>query len=94
MTALTKHVRTVVSVYKQNDAVGDGWKAIRMLEHLRSRRGPRVYATCSAVASHENDEFCGAGESNLECAILAEEVGRIGWASEVFSCSGATPEIW
>ena len=38
-------------------------------------------------SSHEDDEFRGAGLSNLEYAPLAEEMGHIGWASEVFNCS-------
>src|SRR5205814_374774 len=38
-------------------------------------------------SAHEDDEFRGAGLSNLEYAPLAEEMGHIGWASEVFNCS-------
>ncbi len=38
-------------------------------------------------SSYEDDEFRGAGLSNLEYAALAEVMGRIGWASEVFNCS-------
>ena len=29
----------------------------------------------------------GAGLSNLEYALLAEEMGRVSWSSEVFNCS-------
>src|ERR1017187_7492717 len=34
------------------------------------------------------DEEFGAGLTNLEYAPLAEIMGRVGWASEVFNCAG------
>src|SRR6476646_8478190 len=53
-----------------------------MTKHVRP--AVPIYKTPNA---HEDDEFRGAGLSNLEYAPLAEEMGHIGWASEVFNCS-------
>ena len=36
---------------------------------------------------HDSEAFRGAGLTNLDYALCAEEMGRIGWASEVFNCS-------
>ncbi len=36
---------------------------------------------------HDTDEFHGAGLTNLDYALCAEEMGRVGWSSEVFNCS-------
>src|SRR3546814_5007156 len=43
----------------------------------------------SAAHHHvdETFEFEGPGLSNLEYALCAEEMGRVGFASEVFNCS-------
>ena len=61
----------------------------------RRRPAPRRRAsgTCSCrrrLAGHHVDdtfEFDGPGLTNLEYALCAEEMGRVGWSSEVFNCS-------
>ncbi|WP_375784866.1 acyl-CoA dehydrogenase family protein [Bradyrhizobium sp. Pha-3] len=85
---MTKHVRPAVPVYREQDAAGGRWKLIAVVEGLKQKaHAEGLWNMFLPPSSHEDDEFHGAGLSNLEYAPLAEEMGRIGWASEVFNCS-------
>ena len=85
---MDKHVRPAVPIYKQQDAEGVRWKVIPILEDLKKKaRAEGLWNMFMPPNAHEDDEFRGAGLSNLEYASLAEEMGHIGWASEVFNCS-------
>ncbi len=85
---MTKHVRPAVPIYKQQDAEGGRWKVIPILEDLKKKaKAEGLWNMFMPPSSHEDDEFRGAGLSNLEYAPLAEEMGHIHWASEVFNCS-------
>ncbi|MBV9118910.1 MAG: acyl-CoA dehydrogenase family protein [Acetobacteraceae bacterium] len=85
---MTKHVRPAVPVYKQQDAEGGRWKVIPILEELKAKaRAEGLWNMFLPPSAHEDDEFRGAGLSNLEYALLSEEMGHISWASEVFNCS-------
>ena len=83
-----KHVRPAVPIYRQQDEAGERWKVIPVVEELKKKaRAEGLWNMFMPPSSHEDDEFRGAGLSNLEYAPLAEEMGHIGWASEVFNCS-------
>ena len=83
-----KHVRPAVPVYKQQDGEGERWKVIPVVEELKAKaKAEGLWNMFMPPSSHEDDEFRGAGLSNLEYAPLAEQMGHIGWASEVFNCS-------
>src|SRR5450755_1676918 len=87
---MTKHVRPAVPIYKQQDAEGERWKIIPILEELKKKaRAEGLWNMFMPPSSHEDDEFHGAGLSNLEYASLAEEMGHISWASEVFMRYGS-----
>ena len=82
------HVRPAVPIYEQQDAEGSRWKVIPILEDLKKKaKAEGLWNMFMPPYSHEDDEFRGAGLSNLEYAPLAEEMGHIGFASEVFNCS-------
>jgi len=85
---MTKHVRPAVPIYKQQDAEGGRWKVIPILEDLKAKaKAEGLWNMFMPPSPHEDDEFRGAGLTNLEYALLSEEMGRISWASEVFNCS-------
>ena len=82
------HVRPAVPIYDKQDAEGPRWKVIPILEELKKKaKAEGLWNMFMPPSSHEDDEFHGAGLTNLEYALLSEEMGHISWASEVFNCS-------
>ena len=85
---MAKHVRPAVPVYDEQDRAGERWKVIPVLEDLKKKaKAEGLWNMFMPPNAHEDDEFRGAGLTNLEYAPLAEEMGHIGFASEVFNCS-------
>jgi acyl-CoA dehydrogenase len=83
-----EYVYPAEETYKTQDAAGERWKVIQVVEDLkRKARAESLWNLFMPPSAHEDDEFRGAGLSNLEYALLAEEMGRVSWASEVFNCS-------
>src|SRR6202007_1808345 len=81
-------MRPAAPIYKQQDAEVPRWKVIPILEELKKKaRAEGLWNMFLPPSSHEDDEFRGAGLTNLEYAPLSEEMGHISWASEVFNCS-------
>lgn len=73
------HIYPNEAAYEAEIGAGDRWKPLRLIEDLKQK------------AKKENlwnlflPEI--AGLSNLEYAPLAEAMGKVVWASEVFNCS-------
>src|SRR6266702_354087 len=87
-TFMNKHVRPAAQIYDKQDADGPRWKVIPVIEELKTKaKAEGLWNMFMPPSEHEDDEFCGAGLTNLEYALLSEEMGRISWASEVFNCS-------
>ncbi len=90
---IEKHVRPNVSTYREQDAQGDRWKVIPVIEDKKAIAKAdgiwNLFMPPQGQLSHVDDtfEFEGPGLTNLEYALCAEEMGRIGWASECFNCS-------
>ncbi|MGI9376194.1 MAG: acyl-CoA dehydrogenase family protein [Tsuneonella suprasediminis] len=90
---IENHVRPRMGDYDQQDAEGERWKVIDVIEEEKARAKAQgiwnLFMPPQCGRAHVDDtfEFEGPGLTNLEYALCAEEMGRIGWASEVFNCS-------
>jgi acyl-CoA dehydrogenase len=87
------HIRPRTSDYKSHLAKGDRWQPIPVIEELKPKAKAAGLWNLFMPPGHslrhvdETFDFEGTQLSNLEYALCAEEMGRIGWASEVFNCS-------
>ena len=90
---IENHVRLRTGDYKAQDAAGERWKVLQVVEEEKARAKAQgiwnLFMPPQSGRTHVDDtfEFEGPGLTNLEYALCAEEMGRIGWASEVFNCS-------
>jgi len=72
---------------------GDRWKVIPVLEEMKAKAKAaglwNFFMPLHSGQTHVDDtfEFEGTQLTNLEYALCAEEMGRVGWAPEVFNCS-------
>ena len=71
-----------------NTHAGKRWSALRTIEDLKPRaKAAGLWNLFLPVDSSVASGFEGAGLTNQEYAPLAEIMGRVPWASEVFNCS-------
>src|ERR1700721_4444697 len=83
-----KHVRPAVPIYKQQDAEGERWKVIPILEDLTKKaKAEGLWNMFMPPNAHEDDEFRGAGLSNLEYAPPPEERAHTTWPPKVLTCA-------
>jgi alkylation response protein AidB-like acyl-CoA dehydrogenase len=77
-------------VYREHrDAGADRWRVLQGIEALKAKAKAQGLWNLFMPPSPEHDrgEYRGAGLTNLDYALCAQEMGRIGFASEVFNCS-------
>jgi alkylation response protein AidB-like acyl-CoA dehydrogenase len=79
--------------YHEQAHHGERWKVIPVVEEVKARAKAaglwNFFMPPHSGQTHVDDtfEFEGTQLTNLEYALCAEEMGKIGWASEVFNCS-------
>ena len=83
------HVYPAVETYDRQDHEGERWKVIPVLEQLKAKAKAEglwnIFLPPSST--HDEGDYHGAGLTNLDYALCAEQMGRVSWASEVFNCS-------
>jgi acyl-CoA dehydrogenase len=82
---MAKHIYPAVDTYhKQMEAFGaNRWQVVPIIEELKpkARKEGLWNLFLPPNDKHDEGEFHGAGLTNLEYALCAEEMGHIQWAS-------------
>jgi alkylation response protein AidB-like acyl-CoA dehydrogenase len=92
-TFIDQNIRPRQDDYNQQSHEGDRWKVIPVIEEMKARTKAaglwNFFMPPHSGQSHVDDSFVFEGTqlTNLEYALCAEEMGKVGWASECFNCS-------
>ncbi len=91
MSFMDAHVYPAIPTYDaQMEGFGaNRWQVVPVLEELKAKAKAEGLWNLflPPSAEHDDDEFHGAGLTNLEYAMCSEQMGRVGFGSEVFNCS-------
>ncbi len=86
-------VRPRIGDYAAQQSQGERWKTLPVVEELKAKARAKglwnLFMPPSQPGEQVDDsfQFDGPALTNVQYAFCAEEMGRIGWASEVFNCS-------
>jgi alkylation response protein AidB-like acyl-CoA dehydrogenase len=88
---MNQHVYPAVPTYQQQmKAFGQNrWQVVPVVEELKAiaKKEGLWNLFLPKDSLPEDSPYRGAGLTNLEYAVCAEEMGKVGFASEVFNCS-------
>ncbi len=85
---MDEHIIPAVPVYHRQLAEIDRWREIPpIFEELKARaKSEGLWNFFAPPSEHDDDLFTSPGLSNLDYAPIAELMGRVSFASEVFNC--------
>ena len=92
-TFIDQNIRPRQAEFDQQHHEGDRWKVIPVIEEMKDKAKEaglwNFFMPPHSGQTHVDDsfEFEGTQLTNLEYALCAEEMGKVGWASECFNCS-------
>ena len=89
---MDEHIYPNEARYDEEAHQGERWKVIPVIEELKPKARAAGLWNMFVPPRHGGEplhhfHFEGTPLTNLEYAPIAEEFGRVGWASEVFNCS-------
>jgi len=90
---IDQNIRPRQADYDRQSKEGDRWKVIPVIEEMKGKAKAaglwNFFMPPQSGRTHVDDSFEFEGEqlTNLEYALCAEEMGKVGWASECFNCS-------
>lgn len=90
---IDREIRPRQHEYDAQAHEGERWKVIPVIEEVKQRARDaglwNFFMPPHSGQTHVDDSFAFEGTqlTNLEYALCAEEMGRVGWASECFNCS-------
>jgi len=90
---IDQQIRPRNHIYHEQAETGERWKVIPVIEEMKVKAKAaglwNFFMPPHSGQAHVDDsfEFEGTQLTNLEYALCAEEMGKIGWASECFNCS-------
>ncbi len=90
---MDEHVVPAIPLYEAQQAEGPRWKVLPVIEGLKAKAKAaglwNMFMPPSSGVAHVDETFVFEGEqlTNLEYAPIAEIMGRVEFAAEVFNCS-------
>jgi acyl-CoA dehydrogenase len=90
---MDEHVYPNVEAYRRQEHEGNRWKAVPIVDELKTKAKAQglwnMFMPPHSGQTHVDDtfEFEGLQCTNLQYAALAEIMGKVNFASEVFNCS-------
>ena len=90
---IDQNIRPRQAEYDRQAHEGERWKVLPVIEEMKEKAKAaglwNFFMPPHSGQTHVDDSFVFEGTqlTNLEYALCAEEMGKIGWASECFNCS-------
>ncbi len=85
---MDENIYPSIPIYDEQSQKIDRWKEIPpIFEELKAKaRAEGLWNMFMPPSDHDDEFFTSVGLTNVEYAPIAELMGRVSWASEVFNC--------